>query len=614
MIQNKLTIGEKVELSLDSWGRLGEAMACYEGQDIFVLGGIPGEKVLAEVVRVRRKYVAARVLEVLQPSSVRVDSPCQYYGYCTGCQWQHIDYPAQLEFKREKVLEALKRVGGLEDIQVLPTLPSPKQYGYRNHARFTVGREGDLGFVNRETRRFIHIDRCMLMHDGINRILTQLQDRCGETTQLAVRAGRETGDYLVQPPLKNPDIAIATGQKLYTESVAGREFQVASPSFFQVNTDQTARLIELVCEAVNLSGSEVLLDAYTGVGTFAILLAPYVKRAYAIEESAAAVADARENAAGIENIEFLLGKTEEVLADLPEAPDVVILDPPRAGCQPSALEKLVSLRPPRLVYVSCDPETLARDLKILCSDAYRVDHIQPLDMFPQTHHVECVAVLSTRKTTARLILASGSPRRRELLTELGLDFEVRPSNAPEEPLTGESAEGMVRRLSRDKAMVVAGQLEQGFVIGADSTVVLEGQAIGKPEDEDDARRMLRELRGTEHQVTTGLTVVNVATGQSLTDHMTADIIMRDFTDAEMEASIASGTPMDKAGAYAVQDPVFRPATLQGGCYTNVVGLPLCRLAEMLTELGYSLPEGLPASAGSRCLGHCPLTGSAGSGA
>jgi len=606
LVQQNLSIGQEIELYLASWGRLGEAMACHEGQDIFVLGGIPGESVLAEVVRIRRKYVAARVVKVLSPSPDRVEPPCQYYGQCTGCQWQHLNYHAQLTNKREKVVDALKRVGSLQCIKVLDTLPSPAEYGYRNHARFTVGRGGDLGFVNRETRRFVRIDRCMLMHEGINHILDKLQDRCGETTQLAVRAGRDTGDFLVQPPLKNTEVAVPTGQKHYQESVDNREFRVASPSFFQVNIDQTSRLIKVVREAVSLSGKEVLLDAYTGVGTFAVLLAPFVKQVYAIEESSAAVADARENATGIDNVQFLLGKTEEILADLPQAPDVVILDPPRAGCQTSALEKLLSLRPPRLVYVSCDPETLARDLKVLCAEDYSVDHIQPLDMFPQTHHVECVAVLQLKQTLPTLILASGSPRRRELLTELGLDFVVEPSNAPEEPLDGESAEDMVRRLSRDKAMTVATNLTEGHVIGADSTVVLDGRSIGKPEDEDDARRMLLELRGTEHQVTTGLTVVNASTGQQLTDHMTAEIVMRDFTDEEMETSIASGTPMDKAGAYAVQDTVFRPATLQGGCYTNVVGLPLCRMMEMLRELGYLPPAELPATVGSRCLGFCPF--------
>jgi 23S rRNA (uracil1939-C5)-methyltransferase len=581
-------------------------MASHEGQDIFVLGGIPGETVQAEVVRIRRKYVAARVQRVLTPSADRVEPPCPYYGECTGCQWQHLDYQAQLAFKRDKVRDALGRVGSLENITVLAPLPSPEQYGYRNHARFTVGKNGDLGFVNRETRRFVHIDRCMLMHDGINRILGELQDQCGETTQLAIRAGRDTADFLVQPPLKNQEIAIPTGQKHYLESVGGRQFRVASPSFFQVNVDQTSRLIEVVREAVSLSGQEVLLDAYTGVGTFAVLLAPFVKQVYAIEESSAAVADARANAAGTENVEFLLGKTEEVLSELPQPPDVVILDPPRAGCQRSALDRLLALRAPRLVYVSCDPETLARDLKVLCAERYALEHIQPIDMFPQTHHVECVAVLELKSATPPLVLASGSPRRRELMAELGLDFIVKPSNAPEEPLDGETAEDMVRRLSVDKAMVVAGNMTDGYVIGADSTVVLEGRSIGKPEDEDDARRMLRELRGTEHQVTTGLTVVDAASGQYLTDHMTAEIVMRDFTDEEMEASISSGTPMDKAGAYAVQDTIFRPATLQGGCYTNVVGLPLCRMLEMLQELGYQPPADLPVPVAGQCLGFCPL--------
>lgn len=619
MTGQKLTTGQQIELSLQSWGRLGEAMACHDGEDVFVLGGIPGERVLAEVIRTRRKYVAARVVKVLEPSPDRVDAPCRYYGFCTGCQWQHLSYPAQLDSKRDKVVDALRRVGGLENLNVLPVIPSPRQYGYRNHARFTVGREGGLGFVNRETRRFIPIQNCMLMHDGINQILTQLQDKCGETTQLAVRAGRDTGDFLVQPPLKNEAIAIPTGQKHYLESVDGRVFRVASPSFFQVNIDQTSALIQIVREAVDLRGSEVLLDAYTGVGTFAILLAPYVKQVYAIEESSAAVADARENAAGIANVEFLLGKTEEMLGQTPEPPDVVILDPPRAGCQPAALSSLMALQPPRVVYVSCDPETLARDLKTLTAGGYAVDRIQPLDMFPQTHHVECVAVLNRTAVSPLLTLASSSPRRRELMTESGLPFQVIPSNAPEEPLDGETAEAMVRRLSRDKAMVVASRQGAGFVIGADSTVVLDGRAIGKPEDAADARRMLLDLRGTAHQVTTGLTVVNAATGESLTGHLTANILMRNFTDEEMEQSIASGTPMDKAGAYAVQDPVFRPATLQpglpgqtgksgqSGCYTNVVGLPLCRLAEMLQQLGYPLPANLPAAVGRECLGDCPFT-------
>ncbi len=609
MSEQKITVGQRINLSLVSWGRLGEAMACHNGQEVFVLGGIPGEEVIAEVIRVRRKYVAAKVVEILEPSPDRVQSPCVYYGQCTGCQWQHLDYSAQLEAKRAQVIDALQRVGGFENAPVLPILPSPRQYEYRNHARFTVGRAGDLGFVNRETRRFVRIDRCMLMHQGINDLLGQLQDKCGETTQLAIRAGRETGDFLVQPPLKNPAIALPTGQKHYLESVGDRQFRVASPSFFQVNIDQAARLIQAVRDALDLAGDETLLDAYAGVGTFALLLASYVKRVYAVEESSAAVADAQENAAGLTNVEFLLGKTEDVLAVLPEPPGALVLDPPRAGCQPAALHSIIALSAPRLVYVSCDPETLARDLKILCAGGYAIDRIQPLDMFPQTHHVECLAALSLKSAATSLTLASASPRRRELLTKLGLPFQVIPSNAPEIPAPGEAPPEMVQRLSQDKARTVAANLSEGYVIGADSMVVLKGQAIGKPADAADARRMLRELRGTEHQVTTGLTVIDVASGRILTDYLTADIVMRNFSDAEMEESIASGVPLDKAGAYAVQDEEFQPARLKSGCYTNVVGLPLCRLAAMLRELGYPLPPDLPASmgeSGEKCLADCPF--------
>lgn len=606
MSEERVERGDHLTLSLLSWGRLGEAMACYEGQDVFVFGGIPGEKVVAEVLRVRRKYIAAQAVQVLEPSPDRIGPPCPYFGRCTGCQWQHLSYPAQLEVKHQKVVDALLRVGGLDHPLVLPVLPSPQPYGYRNHARFTVNQEGSLGFVHRETRRFVRIDHCMLMHQGINDLLEHLQDKCGETTQLSIRAGQQTGDYLVQPALKDADADLTTGQKHYLDSVDGRRFRVASPSFFQVNREQTSRLVDVVGESLCLKGGEVLLDAYTGVGTFAILLAPRVNKVIAVEESSAAVADARENAQGLENIEFVLGKTEEVLAQLPEPPDVVVLDPPRAGCQREALRSLVRLNPPRIAYVSCDPETLGRDLKLLCDGPYVLERVQPLDMFPQTHHVECVAVLSRTRAGTPLVLASASPRRRQLLAELGLTFQTIPGNVNEEPLIGETARRMVERLSLSKALAVKDKLESGYVIGADSTVVYQDEAIGKPADVDEARNMLRKLSGTRHEVTTGVTVIEVASGRRLTDSMTSEIALRELSDDEIEASVATGAPLDKAGAYAIQDEDLRPGRLVDGCYTNVVGLPLCRLSEMLAELGYPLPPQWTVSGQEKCRRECPF--------
>ena len=602
--------GDRVTLTLTSWGRLGEAMADFDGHNVFVAGGIPGERVVAEVVKVHRKYVSAKVVDVLEASPDRVEPPCPYYGECTGCQWQHLSYDAQLKTKHEKVTDALQRVGELADPPVSEVRPSPDQLGYRNHARFTINRDGALGFINRETRQFVRIDKCLLMHQGVNDLLEELQDHCGETTQLSIRAGKYSGDFLIQPYLVHPEIGVLTGQKRYTESVAGQDFLVSSPSFFQVNVEQAAAAADVVRDRLHLTAADVLLDAYTGVGTFAILLAPSVKRVIAVEESSAAVTDAKQNAGDLQNLEFVLGRTEDVLRNLPVKPDVVVLDPPRSGCQPRALESLIEMAPSRVAYVSCDAETLGRDLKILCQGGYRLDEVAPLDMFPQTHHVECVALLSRGESSsqpapASLTLASASPRRRELMDLLGLEFAITPADLDEDSLPGESPVEMVERLSRQKALAVAAGMESGLVIGADSTVVFEVQAVGKPVDDDDARRMLRMLSGTTHHVSTGITVVDAASGQILSDAMTSQISLRYLTDQEIDASIASGVPRDKAGAYAVQDTDLRPAADWEGCYNNIVGLPICRLLEMLQELGYQLPDGWTVPDAVACGDDCP---------
>ena len=579
--------GDKLELTLSAWGRLGEALAYWNDREVFVSGGIPGEEVVAEIVAIRRKYIAAKVVQVTKASPARIDAPCQYYGACSGCQWQHVSYEAQLSAKQDRVIDSLFRVGGFINPNVLPVLPSPDQLGYRNHARFTIKEHGSLGFVNRETHRFVKIDTCMLMHPGINKLLGDLQGHCSETTQLSIRAGEDTGDYLVQPTLKSTDIPIVTGQKHYRDSIQGVEFRVASPSFFQVNNKQASNMALVVKDALNLKGTEVLLDAYAGVGMFAILLAPYASKVIAIEESSAAVADAKVNAENTHNVEFILGKTEEVLGDLDSVPDAVVLDPPRAGCQSAAIDSLLRLYPENVVYVSCDPDTLARDLKMLCSGAYSIDSIQPLDMFPQTHHVENIVILKKTTKSSDIVLASSSPRRRDLLRSLELSFDIKSPDIDETPMEQESAEDMVKRLSFQKALAISGGVESGYVIGADSTVELEGRSYGKPIDSEDAIRMLKELSGTDHRVVTGVTVIEVDTGRYITDALKTSVSMRALSDEEIRGSVDSGTPMDKAGAYAVQDSDLEPASSIEGCYTNVIGLPLCRLISMLDELGSS---------------------------
>ena len=469
--------GQTVTVRFTGWGRLGEALAEVDGKPLFTFGGIAGEEAVVEITGVHRRYLVGRVSQVLAPSPHRVSAPCAYAGPCTGCQWQHIDYGHQLELKRLAVEDALSRVGGLEGVAVNETLPSPSPWGYRNHARFTVDRRGRLGYVNRESRAFVEVDHCMLMYPWINGALRSLQGRVGETTQVAIRYGVNTGRYLVQPTLKNEAVSLETGQSHYAERMLGREFSIASPSFFQVNTHQAERMAELVREALQLTGDEVLVDAYAGVGCFAALLAPHVREAIAIEESAQAVKDGRGNAAGLDNIRFVQGKTEEVLGDM-DPPDAVILDPPRTGCREDVLVALCDLAPSRVVYVSCDPNTLARDLKVLVGGPFVIDSAQPVDMFPQTYHVECVVALSLReaaRSTARIALASRSPRRRQILKDLGIRFAIVDPAIDEESISGDTPEQAATARALAKAEAAAAQ-ECDAVIGAD-TVVVDGEEV-----------------------------------------------------------------------------------------------------------------------------------------
>ena len=616
---------ERVQLFLHGWGSRGEALAHINGDEIGVFGGIPGEHVVAEVLR-RRDRVSARVVEVLSPSPQRTEPPCPYFGPCTGCQWQHLAYERQLELKRQRVQDSLAGVGGFEPEVVSPTIAAPHQYEYRNHARFTVGRKrGDIGFVNRDSRSLVPVSKCLLMHPGINRCLESLLGKSSETTQLSIRYGVNTGDILVQPQLKNEALDIATGQKTYVESLAGREFRIAAASFFQVNTPQAELVSRLVENGLELNGKGTIVDAYAGVGVFAVLLAPLAEKVIAIEESASAVRDAEANAVGLDNVEFRQGKTEDVLAQLAQSEENVrgvVLDPPRAGCHKAVLETLADIRPPRVVYVSCEPEALARDLKILSDGPFRLESVQPVDMFPQTHHVECVATLScvpeetivpshhsTEHEVGRvgLVLASTSPRRRELLAGLGTKFEVEASGEAEEIEPTESPEDLVKRLALSKATTVARSRGSGsgLVLGADTTVVLDSRILGKPDNDVAAREMLKSLRGKDHQVITGVAIVNISGKPATTATKVSTVTMREYSDLEIESYVDSGAPMDKAGAYGVQDSAFQPAASVDGCYTNVMGLPLCLVLDMLQDSGYKFSQESQIEVPNECW-PCPL--------
>ncbi len=585
----------------------GDAVARKGDELVFVAGMIPGEEAVLDVRRGRRHMLYGQVAEMLAKSPHRVEPRCPYFGGCTGCQWQHIDYGYQLELKRSAVRRRLQDIGGFATPPLRATLPSVEPWNYRNHARFTVDRDGHLGFIHRERHNFIAIDHCHIMHPWINQTLADMQGRCQKRTQISVRYGVNTESFLIQP--KMPELDIPSGQKWYEEELKGRRFRISSPSFFQVNTSQAERMIDVIEDRLGLKSDEVIVDAFAGVGTFAAVLASKAGKVIAIEEAPAAIDDARVNIEGLGNVELITGKTELVLPALDIAVDAVILDPPRAGCQHSGLDALLKLAPRKVVYVSCDPESLARDLRVLCDGGYRLAEVQPVDMFSHTYHVECIATLVRDDISPDVVLASASPRRRELLLALGLDFVSTASSDDEDISSDEPPAKVAERLALLKAESIARSNTNKAVIGADTIVVLYGAILGKPRDEAEASDMLRKLRGRQHDVITAVAVIR--NGRSVVDHVTTKVAMRNYTDDEIAAYVSSGDPMDKAGAYAVQNPTFAPVASIDGCYLNVVGLPLCLLARLLREAGVEVtprPEwSLPAQCAS-CEGKGMLTG------
>jgi 23S rRNA (uracil1939-C5)-methyltransferase len=371
-------------------------MAHDDGRTLFIEYGLPGETVVAELERERAGVFHGRAVEVLEASEDRVESPCTYFGECGGCQWQHIAYPRQLELKRDIVREQLRRIGRFEEPPVSPTVGAENPWGYRNHIRFTAKSRGEIGFVQRNTHRFLRIDECKIADPWINEALPKLQGHGGGLHQVAIRRGVKTGEVMIQPDVSHIDPAMPPAAKFYHEELLGHRFRISGASFFQTNTPQAERLISLVHEKLDPQPHETLVDAYAGVGTFAVILAPLVARVIAIEESAAAVEDAAVNTADSPNIEYHKGKVEDVLPMISKHIDCLILDPPRMGAHAGAIAAVLASRPARIAYVSCDPATLSRDLRLLADGGYELQDVTPVDMFPQTYHIECVATLAVR--------------------------------------------------------------------------------------------------------------------------------------------------------------------------------------------------------------------------
>jgi 23S rRNA (uracil1939-C5)-methyltransferase len=584
-------IGEHIELHIQSHTVQGDTLSDWNGLKVHVFGAIPGEKVIAEITRITKDITYANTIQILDGSTARVNPGCVYFGKCTGCQWQHISYDQQLEIKRDAIIEAMKANKIYENFEIKPVKPSNNIIGYRNHARFTVGPRRMLGFVNRITRKFVQIDKCEIMYPKINNFLSKLQGNVEATSQLSIRYGINTDSYLIQPKLINPNISVESGQKYYNEEINNHLFRVASPSFFQTNSDQIKYLIEIISKELKLTGNEVIADAYAGVGTFAILLSPFSKHVYAIEESPSAINDAKINAEGINNIEFITSKTENALKSLSEKLNAVILDPPRKGCHENVLTTLNQLKIPKLIYVSCDPDSLARDLKVLTDGNYQINLIQPIDLFPQTHHVESIAVLSPKilhsNSQSELVLASTSPRRKALLSKIQLTFtQLSPNIIESVPSEIKNPVDIAKTIAYSKLIAISNELNTKYIIAADTLVFMQKKIFEKPKSSNEAIQMLKELRGQKHKVVTALAIRSPKTDQILIDHNITEVTMRKYSDLDIEKFVLSGSPFDKSGAYAIQDKDFKPVKIFNGCYTNVLGLPLCTMIKLLNELEF----------------------------
>ena len=447
--------GDKVELAVEGLGHSGEGVARLQGFTVFVPFALPGERVTAAIEEVKKNYARARLKAIVEASPDRVDPLCPVFWRCGGCQLQHMAYHAQLAAKRQRVIDALARIGGLSGVPVRETIGMADPWHYRNKAQLPVGMAGGRlagGFFAPGTHDIVPIDACLIQRaennaavkaalaaaveaeipaydeqtgKGVLRhILCRVGTASGEVMVLLVTAtaelpeGRRIVRHLrekipnlasvqqnINPARTNVILGSRTrllwGRETITERVCGLEFDVSAASFFQINTVQAEVLYGIVQEYAGLTGTETLADVYCGTGTIALCLAPRAKEVIGIEEAEAAVRDARQNARrnGIANASFLAGDAAEVLPRLVEdglRPDVVVLDPPRAGCARQVLDALAKVAPRRIVYVSCDPASLARDLAILSAAGFSVREAQPVDMFPQTSHVECVALIERK--------------------------------------------------------------------------------------------------------------------------------------------------------------------------------------------------------------------------
>lgn len=441
-------INEQFTLTIHGLGSSGEGVGYYHGYTVFVDGALPGEIIEVRLFQRQKRYGRANLVSITTKSPDRVAPPCALFGKCGGCQLMHLSYTKQLDIKRQRVVDAMQRIGKFSDIPVAPCLPSPSSLHYRNKIQLPVreGHEGiKIGLYARSSHDLVEVDNCHIhcplgeqVYKKVKSIISQsgitaydISTSNGELRNILIKSAVNTEEVLVIlvtngkctstlteiaknimsccPSVKGvvhninteqdniilgKHFHVLAGSGAIHERLCGMIFKVSPASFFQVNPEQAECLYAKALELAELTGSETILDAYCGVGTLSLLFAKKARKVIGVECVPEAIEDAVENASinKFENISFVCADSEKYINTLKDV-DVIVLNPPRKGCEQGFLEGIGRLLPKKVIYISCDPATLARDLALLSTFGYVIEVIQPYDMFPQTSHVECVVKL-----------------------------------------------------------------------------------------------------------------------------------------------------------------------------------------------------------------------------
>ena len=444
--------GDIVEkLKIVDIGDSGNGIGKLNEFTIFTDKGIIGDILKVEIIKKDKKFAKAKMIKVIQPSQKRVEPQCKYFEECGGCQIQDMDYEEQLKFKKDKVENALKRIGKLENIKVNDIIGMKNPYNYRNKVQFPIqknGKEIKIGFYKKGTHNVVDVGKCLIQSDKGNEVLEKVrkiikesnisiydkQKHKGVLRHILIRNSEKGKEIMVVLVTNGNNLShkktfirelskieevksivqninskkgsailgskniVIYGKNKINDFIGNMKYEISPLSFFQVNDIQTEKLYNKVLEYAELTGEEIVFDLYCGIGTISLFLAKKAKKVYGVEIIDEAIEDAKKNAEknNIDNAEFIVGKAETEIPKLYDErikADVVVVDPPRSGCDQSLLKTIVKMNPKKIVYVSCKPSTLARDLKYLVELGYEVKKVQPVDMFPHSTHVECCVKL-----------------------------------------------------------------------------------------------------------------------------------------------------------------------------------------------------------------------------